>query len=212
MILLCIYQVTRSQLTHWGLTTNLQARSSVWRVPNDAICRQGSGSTLAQVMACCLTAPSHYLNQCWLIIRKVQWYSSEDNYTSDTSAINPWNKLENYLYKIPLKSARGQWVNCCILQIIWSYWKINIQSHIWFTKNHGVFFFFFFFLGGGGLVGVEGGEVGVSQVRGLLSDFHSDTVTMKIIAKSLYGSPNYYFYCSSYVIWFLHAPIWLFKT
>ena len=24
------------------------------------------GSTLAQVMACCLTAPSHYLNQCWL--------------------------------------------------------------------------------------------------------------------------------------------------
>ena len=26
------------------------------------------GSTLAQVMACCLMAPSHYLNQCWLII------------------------------------------------------------------------------------------------------------------------------------------------
>ena len=31
-----------------------------------------SGSTLAQVMACCLTAPSHYLNQCWLIISKIQ--------------------------------------------------------------------------------------------------------------------------------------------
>ena len=29
------------------------------------------GSTLAQVMACCLTAPSHYLKQCWLIINKV---------------------------------------------------------------------------------------------------------------------------------------------
>ena len=26
------------------------------------------GSTLAQVMACCLMAPSHYLNRCWLII------------------------------------------------------------------------------------------------------------------------------------------------
>ena len=25
-------------------------------------------STLAQVMACCLTAPSHYQNKCWLII------------------------------------------------------------------------------------------------------------------------------------------------
>ena len=74
------------------------------------IWRQRSGSTLAQVMACCLTAPSHYLNQCWLIIRKVQWYSSEDNLTSHISAINHWNKLENYSYKIPFKSATGQWL------------------------------------------------------------------------------------------------------
>ena len=34
--------------------------------PSDAIWWHRSGSTLAQVMACCLTAPSHYLNQCWL--------------------------------------------------------------------------------------------------------------------------------------------------
>ena len=39
--------------------------------PNDAIWQHRSGSTLAQVMACCLTAPSHYLNQCWLTISKV---------------------------------------------------------------------------------------------------------------------------------------------
>ena len=43
--------------------------NSLW--PNDAMWRQRSWSTLAQVMACCLTAPSHYLNQCWLIISKV---------------------------------------------------------------------------------------------------------------------------------------------
>ena len=36
--------------------------------PSDAIWPQRCGSTLAQVMACCLTAPSHYMNQCWLII------------------------------------------------------------------------------------------------------------------------------------------------
>ena len=30
--------------------------------PSDAIWRHRFGSTLAQVMACCLTAPSHYLN------------------------------------------------------------------------------------------------------------------------------------------------------
>ena len=58
--------------------------NSLW--PSDTIWRHRSGSTLAQVMACCLTAPSHYLNQCWLIINKVQWHSSEHNYTRDTSA------------------------------------------------------------------------------------------------------------------------------
>ena len=39
--------------------------------PTDATWRHRSGSTLAQVMACCLTAPSHYLLPCWLIISKV---------------------------------------------------------------------------------------------------------------------------------------------
>ena len=34
-------------------------------------------SVLAQVMAYCLTAPSHYLNQCWLIIGEVPWHSSQ---------------------------------------------------------------------------------------------------------------------------------------
>ena len=28
-------------------------------------------------MACCLTAPSHYLNQCWLLISEVQWHIRE---------------------------------------------------------------------------------------------------------------------------------------
>ena len=40
--------------------------NSLW--PSDAIWRQRSGSTLAHVMVCCLTAPSHYLNQYCLII------------------------------------------------------------------------------------------------------------------------------------------------
>ena len=39
--------------------------------PADAIWR--FGSTLVKVMLCCLTTPSHYLNQCWLITPKVQW-------------------------------------------------------------------------------------------------------------------------------------------
>ena len=46
--------------------------------PSDAIWRWGSWSTQVQVMACCLTAPSHYLNQCWHINSKVLWHSSKD--------------------------------------------------------------------------------------------------------------------------------------
>ena len=56
---------------------------SFW--PSDTVWRQRSGSTLAQVMACCLMAPSQYLNQCWLIISDVQWHSYEDNFTRDAS-------------------------------------------------------------------------------------------------------------------------------
>ena len=62
--------------------------------PSDAIWRQRSGSTLAQVMACCLTVPSHFLNQCWLIISKVEWNSSKGKFTKDNSVINHWNYLE----------------------------------------------------------------------------------------------------------------------
>ena len=41
---------------------------------DDAMWRQRFLSTLVQVMACCLTAPSHYMNQCWLIIGEVLWH------------------------------------------------------------------------------------------------------------------------------------------
>ena len=43
--------------------------------PSDIIWQQKSGLRLAQVMACCLAAPSHYLNQCWLVMRCVLWRS-----------------------------------------------------------------------------------------------------------------------------------------
>ena len=63
--------------------------NSLW--PTDTIWRLRTGSILAQVMACCLTAPIHYLNQCWLIISKVQWHSPVSNFTRDTSAISHRN-------------------------------------------------------------------------------------------------------------------------
>ena len=57
--------------------TRPQWVKSFW--PSDAIWWQRSGPTLAQVMAWCLMAPSHYLNQCWLIISVLLWHSHEGN-------------------------------------------------------------------------------------------------------------------------------------
>ena len=51
--------------------------NSLW--PSEAIQQQRSGPTLVQVMACYLTPPSHYLNQCWLIISEIQWHSYYGN-------------------------------------------------------------------------------------------------------------------------------------
>ena len=62
--------------------------------PSDAIWRHRSGSTLAQVMACCLTAPSHYLNQCWLIISKVR---SSDAHLRASSLVIPQPSITEIL-------------------------------------------------------------------------------------------------------------------
>ena len=63
--------------------------NSLW--PSDIICRQRSWSTLAQVMARCLTASSHYLNQCWLFINKVEGNLSAILHTRHTSAMKQQN-------------------------------------------------------------------------------------------------------------------------
>ena len=76
-------------INHQNMNNCLCFLNSLW--PSDTIWPHKSGSTLAQVMACCLMAPSHYRIQCWLTISKVQWHSSECNFTRDTSATSHWN-------------------------------------------------------------------------------------------------------------------------
>ena len=62
----------RDELTHWRRWVN-----SMW--PRDTAWLHRSRSTLIHVMACCLTAPSHYLNQYWLTIRRILHHAPEDN-------------------------------------------------------------------------------------------------------------------------------------
>ena len=81
--------------------------NSLW--PSDTIWRQRSGSTLAQVMACCLTASSHYLNQCWLMISKVLWQPPE-GYFKGYSIQKLIALVWKLLIKNQIKSPRPQWV------------------------------------------------------------------------------------------------------
>ena len=65
--------------------------------PPRAIFTNRSGSTLTQVMACCQMAPSHYLNQCWLLISEVLWHSPERNFTMGKSVdSNDCNSFEDW--------------------------------------------------------------------------------------------------------------------
>ena len=48
----------------------------IW--PGDAIWLHKTGSALAQVVTCCMTALSRNLNQCCFIISKVQWHLSAE--------------------------------------------------------------------------------------------------------------------------------------
>ena len=81
----CLSQCWPRYMLPYG-TARLQWVTSLW--PSDTILGHRSGSTLVEVMACCLMASSHYLNRCWLIIQKVQWQSSQGSFTRDTSNIN----------------------------------------------------------------------------------------------------------------------------
>ena len=87
----------KGELTHCGLGTPYGWHSSE--------------STMAQVMACCLTAPSHYLNQCWLIFSEDLNDSPVGNFTGSAQDTYPWYEFGDYWFDITAPSLRGQWVN-----------------------------------------------------------------------------------------------------
>ena len=78
--------------------------------PSDAIWRQRTRTILAQVMACCLRAPSQYLNQCWLIMNLMLWHPPQNNFIGISQNINSINEFVNYNFKIIATFPRGQWV------------------------------------------------------------------------------------------------------
>ena len=69
---------------YWSSLSTTIGVNSLWPSTCTTIWRDKSCSTLDQVMACCLTAPSHYLHQCWFIISEVFQHSPEGNFTGNT--------------------------------------------------------------------------------------------------------------------------------
>ena len=110
-------QMTSQYLNHWwakSLTQYvsqglIQVNSSP---PSAAYMRQETGSVLVQVMACRLTAPSHYLSQYWLNVNwtlrnKLHWYFNRHSIIF----IEEFT-FENVVCDFPAKLSRGRWVNC----------------------------------------------------------------------------------------------------
>ena len=65
----------------------------------DAVWRRWNWSTLSRVMACCLTARSHYLNKCWLVIKSILWQSPLTNFAKYALEINPRHVFRYYTLK-----------------------------------------------------------------------------------------------------------------
>ena len=69
-------------------------------------------STLAQVMACCLLAPSHYPNQCWHIINGILLHSPGGQFHRNCSRYQFMKKgFEYYLYIAHATSPGDQCFN-----------------------------------------------------------------------------------------------------
>ena len=65
---------------------------------NDAKWRHRTRSMLVQEMACCLTTPILYLNQCWLI-NEACWHLVKISFTEDILDITHYNVFENYIFE-----------------------------------------------------------------------------------------------------------------
>ena len=64
------------------------------------------GSTLVQVMACCLMAPSHYLNQCSLISDEVQWHLR----LFSQEVVNQLSLKNTIVMLLPNQEAKQNWL------------------------------------------------------------------------------------------------------
>ena len=74
-------------------------------------------------------APSHYLNQCWLLISEFLWHSSDCNFTVSAQATFVYNVCENYNFKFTATSPREQWVILIMIDLYWLSFAMNTRQN-----------------------------------------------------------------------------------
>ena len=94
-------------------------------------------SASVQVMVCCLTAPSLYLNPCWFLISEVLWHLSQNNFIASAQVSF---LLQASKFQIECTCPSGKWIvkiTCpnvpftCLKYIkpMQLMWKSEICSH-----------------------------------------------------------------------------------
>ena len=112
---------------------DLRHFNSLW--PSDAICQHWSGSTFA----CCLMAPSHYLNHCWHHISEILWYSPGKNFQVIAYATILNDGFENDTFKITATLPSDQLVNAYVRQLWCQTWRIRYIPWIYILANRDLF-------------------------------------------------------------------------
>ena len=83
-------------------------------------------------MACCLIAPSHYLNQYWLLINEILWLSPMNNFTVGDPAIMLYNEFELILSKLlPYLSVANKLIIILGKPLQWRHNECNGISNHW---------------------------------------------------------------------------------
>ena len=130
------YQSVRNPIENWGFSHKCmkwhastllcsdiyiqQYKTEYWLICYKITGGKISQSWFVQRMAWCLMAPSHCLDQCWLIIH---WGSilafTKSNFTGNAQDTYLWDVFVKYKFKITTASPSGQWVNSLILKSSW---------------------------------------------------------------------------------------------
>ena len=99
--------------------------------------RHRSGSAFVQVIACCLTAPSHYPNKWWLIIKGLLWHAPEA-IPQEMLMILIHNVFRVDAFKITMTFLWGHWVNDSWPPFHVQYWDLygHQQPYYWSYRTN----------------------------------------------------------------------------